>query len=163
MPPQLCPDADFSQELGAHIDRETWLRERATGTSTMSPVTPVRNPSPSLPGSGIPSNSPADPEGLEPSDDEYCKDNQLLQENLKRISINPMHSRFFGKSSGVRLIQTAMDLKSEYSGKREIEGDNFNISSRRPEFWIVHPVSCVHRASFHMIPLLRKMLFVPFS
>jgi hypothetical protein len=60
----------------------------------------------------------------------------------KTIPQDPMTHRFFGKSSGVVLLQTAIDLKNEYSGlpldpplKKPMVG------LKRPEFWNVRPVS----------------------
>ncbi len=75
---------------------------------------------------------------LEPSDDEYpCTQNnrvQSLQDTLNELSIN---HRFYGKSSGAGLVQTALDLKSEYNGN---DRDFLALSNRRPEFWSPHSV-----------------------
>jgi hypothetical protein len=50
--------------------------------------------------------------------------------------------RIFGKSSSANLVQTALDLKSEYSGT---EGEqmcmHMHMVNRRPEFWTPHSVS----------------------
>lgn len=66
-----------------------------------------------------------------------------IAENLRKTyPQDPMTHRFFGKSSGVVLLQTAIDLKNEYSGlpldpplKKPMVG------LKRPEFWNVRPVS----------------------
>ena len=74
---------------------------------------------------------------LEPSDDELCNANtrlQTLQETLDDLSIG---HRFFGKSSGANLVQTALDLKCEYNGSDQ---DRFTLANRRPEFWNQHSV-----------------------
>jgi hypothetical protein len=61
-----------------------------------------------------------------------------------------MNYRFFGKSSGVVLVQTAIDLKNEFSGL-PISQQPIKplIGSKRPEFWNARPVS-IH--SFRCLP-----------
>lgn len=76
---------------------------------------------------------------LDPSDDDFALAHnnsrlQHLQVVLDDLSIS---HRFFGKSSGANLVQTALDLKSEYSGT---EQDHFTLANRRPEFWTQHSV-----------------------
>lgn len=66
----------------------------------------------------------------------------LLADNLKRLTIDPCEYRFFGKSSGAMLIQTAMELKHEYTAKDD--SDNTTkpmLKSNRPEYWAIKPVS----------------------
>ncbi len=76
---------------------------------------------------------------LEPSDDEYHKTVntnrvQSVQDTLNELSIN---HRFLGKSSGANLVQTALDLKSEFGGS---ERDSAALANRRPQFWTQHSV-----------------------
>lgn len=59
----------------------------------------------------------------------------------------PNHGRFFGKSSGVMLIQTAIDMKKQFTGT-ESTGANAGgpyrrhfFQARRVEFWNPLPVS----------------------
>jgi len=83
----------------------------------------------------------------EPGDqqDEDFVDSTLV-ENLKKVDINSdkIEDRFFGKSSGPNLIQTAMEFKSEY-----VSSDNFkappsmSLGCKRPEFWAKQPVRLV--------------------
>lgn len=76
---------------------------------------------------------------LEPSDDEYVNPTsrvQSLQETLNDLTIS---YRFFGKSSGANLVQTALDLKSEYSGAEQ-DSMHVRMAKRRPEFWTQHTV-----------------------
>jgi hypothetical protein len=88
-----------------------------------------------------PRQRPQDESGLEDSEDEL-PGGTTLSEWLNRLQLNPAHPRFFGKSSGVRLLQSAIDLKSEYSGNDTPLEDQFEqISARRPEFWHIRPVS----------------------
>lgn len=101
------------------------------GTAAYRPPSQLRGGATSL-------DDTADHE-LEPSDDEVCNVHnprlQALQETLDDLSIG---HRFFGKSSGANLVQTALDLKSEYNGDQ----DHFTLANRRPEFWNQHSV-CV--------------------
>lgn len=64
----------------------------------------------------------------------------ILADNLKRLSIDPADYRFFGKSSGAMLIQTAIELKNEYTGS-DHDLRRGVLGSKRPEFWTIRPVS----------------------
>lgn len=77
------------------------------------------------------------PGDLSPSDDELG--NATLTEGLKRLAVEPLDRRFHGKSSGVMLVQAAMNLKRESSGIGSSK-DILPAPSRRPEFWSPHPV-----------------------
>ncbi|KAI0035390.1 fungal-specific transcription factor domain-containing protein, partial [Vararia minispora EC-137] len=128
---QLCPNADFSKELGPPVDRD-WTRERQSSYSEGRPqasTPPYRESPMTFP---IPASNT---DALEPSDDEEALQVDGLADHLKDFHVG---YRFFGKSSGVRLIKTAMDFKSEYSGKR-IDEYVFNRNANREEFWSVHP------------------------
>ncbi|KAA1476286.1 hypothetical protein DENSPDRAFT_806972 [Dentipellis sp. KUC8613] len=143
---RLCPDVDFSQEL---LDVDALARDRLTprgplhptilpGASAARTYTPPRLGSPAPAGGSGAQSSPTDgpPDELDPSDDEYTQD-LLLQERIRSIQIDPMHKRFVGKSSGVRLVRTAMDLKSQYSGAdRKVDARNM---VRRQQFWRLNP------------------------
>lgn len=65
-----------------------------------------------------------------------------IAENLKsHLRQDFMNYRFFGKSSGVMLIQTAIDLKNEYVGiASELPIKRPMVGLKRPEFWNVRPV-----------------------
>lgn len=80
---------------------------------------------------------PVDPDDLQPSDDELA--HSTLAEGLKRLAVEPLDARFHGKSSGIMLVQAAMNLKQEFDGSSK----NFDLlpPTRRPEFWAPHPVS----------------------
>ena len=74
----------------------------------------------------------------EPEDDSA---HLILADNLRRLTIDPHEYRFFGKSSGAMLIQTAMELKHEYTGNDSDEGKKPVLKSKRPEYWAIKPVS----------------------
>lgn len=72
------------------------------------------------------------------SDEEY-QYSVLLPDEMKNISLEHQYpNRFIGKSSGVNLYRTALDLKSEYAGEAY---DHEPWNTRRPEYWSVLPVS----------------------
>ncbi|KAG1905387.1 fungal-specific transcription factor domain-containing protein [Suillus fuscotomentosus] len=104
---KVCPDADFSQELGGGpLDREAWQKGNMNGSTShvMSPyaTTPL--------------------EDLVSSDDDEIVSVRLA-DHMQNMSINPNLSRFFGKSSGVMLVQKAIDLKKEqHKGRPEFRG-----------------------------------------
>jgi hypothetical protein len=121
---RLCPDADFSQELGAPLDRQSFVRDSLSRSLQ---------------------NKPGDEQGdheLDASDGEYIEMNsaqlQSIQETLNDLTLS---YRFFGKSSGANLVQTALNLKSEYSGT-EADHMRLRLVNRRPEFWTQHSWEC---------------------
>ena len=95
------------------------------------------------------SNTPNGEEDLHSSDDEFATIS--ITDELRRLSIDRGNTRFFGKSSGVVLIQTAMDMKKEFNNppgadlSNQAEGSSQSASdhlrARRPEFWHFEPVS----------------------
>jgi hypothetical protein len=131
---RLCPDADFTQELGAPIDRQAFVRDSLSRSLQNKPGTAAYRP-PSQRGGATSLDDTAEHD-LEPSDDELSivpnHRLQALQETLDDLSIG---HRFFGKSSGANLVQTALDLKSEYNGSDQ---DRITLANRRPEFWNQH-------------------------
>ncbi|KAF9010740.1 fungal-specific transcription factor domain-containing protein [Cyathus striatus] len=74
-------------------------------------------------------------------DDEF----ELLASRMLKLQLNPPKNRFFGKSSGLQLVQTALDLRDEYiSGKTKVGGEDEKGDPSRPpwgakrrEFWEV--------------------------
>ncbi|KAJ7685249.1 fungal-specific transcription factor domain-containing protein [Mycena polygramma] len=52
---------------------------------------------------------------------------------IKKLTLNPEEHRFFGKSSGIQFVQTALNFKSHFTGP-----NNFNqpvLPKRRNEYW----------------------------
>ena len=63
---------------------------------------------------------------------------------MKNLSVDAGHPRFFGKSSSVMFLQTAMVLKNELSGNQPARRDAQNngktiLPCKRTEFWRAHP------------------------
>ncbi|KAF8557065.1 hypothetical protein OG21DRAFT_1435731 [Imleria badia] len=104
---KVCPDADFSHELGGgRIDRETWQKGNASASSSAHIINAT---------STTYSNTNTPLEDLVPSDDDDIL-TLRLSERFKSMNISHKQARFFGKSSGVMLIQKAIDLKKEVTG-----------------------------------------------
>lgn len=91
-------------------------------------------------------------EDLHSSDDEFATIS--VTDELRRLSIDRGNTRFFGKSSGVVLIQTAMDMKKEFNNppgadplnqvEDTTQSKSAHLRARRPEFWHFEPVSVFH-------------------
>ncbi|KAI0260433.1 fungal-specific transcription factor domain-containing protein [Gloeopeniophorella convolvens] len=144
---RLCPDADFSQELGAPVDRQAFMRDSSLQSSHNTPGTASYRPRSPLCGRTLtgPLNEAEDPD-LDPSDDDLNAGYrlQILEDTFSDLHVS---YRFFGKSSGVNLVQTALDLKSEYNST---EPDPHNhMANRRREFWTQHSWE---RAAFRSDP-----------
>ena len=81
-----------------------------------------------------------DRELLDASDDDCIQMNsaqlQNIQDTLNDLTLG---YRFFGKSSGANLVNTAINLKTEYIGV-EPEHMRIRMVNRRPEFWTQHTV-----------------------
>lgn len=136
---KLCPDGDILEQLGGAFDKEAWLAKGG-------PVKTTSGAGPSIArsqsrGRGVqPKLPPVDADDLDPSDDELTKTN-TLETRMKEVSIDPMHPRFFGKSSSVMFLQTAMALKQTYSGKQPpltADGRRRIAPCKRPEYWRAH-------------------------
>lgn len=73
-------------------------------------------------------------EDIPASDEEFM--HVTLAEGLKHLTVNVNDRRFHGKSSGIMLVQAAMDFKREYSGGGDEDALGSSIpDSRREEFW----------------------------
>lgn len=122
-------------ELGGAFDKEAWLVKgagKATSSSKLaSQPQALRPPRPAVDG-----------DDLDPSDDELTAQ-QRLEMGLKNLNLHDGHPRFFGKSSSVMFLQTAMTLRREYTGAEEArpgpEGRKQILPCKRPEFWRAHP------------------------
>lgn len=106
------------------------------GSSVANPHTPLT--------SGIDGSTTQNDEEFHSSDDEYATIS--VTDELRRLSVERGNTRFFGKSSGVVLIQTAMDMKKEFTATSQAEPGSEPpvglglLNARRPEFWHFEPV-----------------------
>ena len=134
---KLCPDDNVLTELGVILEGSS---ESGFGKPHQSndDARPPRL-SYDIAASAISKvNNPDDPR--DDQDDDVVS--AVLLDNLKRLEIGKVDSRFFGKSSGVMLVQTAMELKSEYTGSDYVQpAPSMILENKRPEFWSRNPVS----------------------
>ena len=161
---QLCPDADFTKELGGSFDKDAWLADRNGEPSSAStprsaypiPATPAQQPGigspPSLPAAAS-GSSQVESEDLDPSDDEIVAQRNIVQ-SLRKMSMNPSSMRYHGKSSSLLFIQTAMDLKQEYAGLElpqtvDLQETHCMLLKRRHQYWSLHPVRGPDYAQIH--------------
>jgi len=68
---------------------------------------------------------------------------------MKQIRLESDQRSFFGRSSNIMLVKTAMDLKQEYLGV-SVPSD-LTINRKRPEFWSVAPVAFLKMAMLHFL------------
>jgi hypothetical protein len=132
-PLQLCPEGDFSADLGdPHLSK---LLSSAPQTSKSSPSTAS---SVTLAPAPLMRASPSDEEELFSSDDDTAK----LAVNLKRLAVSSSECdhRFFGKSSNITFVRTALDLRDQYTGRDDSQ--KF-CPKKRSEFWSIRPVSSI--------------------
>ncbi|KAL9708656.1 Gypsy retrotransposon integrase-like protein 1 [Leucoagaricus gongylophorus] len=85
----------------------------------------------------------------EQDEDQNAKD---MIGKLAKLNLNPTQNRFFGKSSGYHLIQTALDLKSQYKGGIQDTTTPVELMQRRPEFWDIPPWASENLEMENMLP-----------
>jgi len=94
-----------------------------------------------------------DPE-LDPSDDKYpntASKLQTLQQTFNDLSVSYC---FFGKSSSATLVQTALDLKSDYSGTEQ-ENMRLCMANCQPEFWTQYSVCAALHSPFALLTYMK--------
>ncbi|KAJ7346835.1 fungal-specific transcription factor domain-containing protein, partial [Mycena albidolilacea] len=60
-----------------------------------------------------------------------------LNERMKGLMVDSSHNRFYGQSSDIMLVKTAMDIKRE-TGEDQKLADHL-LAIKRPEYWNSHP------------------------
>ncbi|KAI1786446.1 fungal-specific transcription factor domain-containing protein [Ganoderma leucocontextum] len=146
---KLCPNADFTKELGGSFDKDAWSPDRNGGPSSAAmssypiPAAPTQQSAIASPPSLPASSSQVDSEDLDPSDDEIVAQRNIVQ-SLRKMSMNPSSMRYHGKSSSLLFIQTAMDLKQEYAGLElpqtvDLQETHCTLLKKRHQYWSLHP------------------------
>ena len=131
---QLCPDDQLLRQLDSSLDQGNLLSD-SIFSKTLGPTASAK---PQDIGKGTQQTA----KKVQQVDEEEDNAHLILADNLKMLSIDPVDYRFFGKSSGAMLIQTAIELKNEYAGRdRTLKAASQVLSSRREELWHPHPVS----------------------
>ncbi|KAF7315466.1 Zn(2)-C6 fungal-type domain-containing protein [Mycena indigotica] len=60
-----------------------------------------------------------------------------LNERMKGLMVDSSHNRFYGQSSDIMLVKTAMDIKRE-TGEDQSMADRL-LALKRPEYWLAKP------------------------
>ncbi|KAF8896036.1 fungal-specific transcription factor domain-containing protein [Infundibulicybe gibba] len=125
---RLCPDVDFSKD----IDPETFVVKHASVSTEIDPYSGLR-PHKILGSTTIGDVVTSDIRGIQDNLTDEDTEQDMLSQKLGSISLDPIDNRFFGKSSGMVLIKTALELKREVTGAEELL---FHQSdSRREKYW----------------------------
>lgn len=88
---------------------------------------------------------------MDPSDDEV-NTHKAFADVFQDMSLHPKHhhDHFLGKSSGLMLVQTAMEMRKDYEdvergragvGAEVRAGTPRPLAEKRPLFWTEYPVS----------------------
>ncbi|KAG7444501.1 uncharacterized protein BT62DRAFT_900033 [Guyanagaster necrorhizus] len=84
----------------------------------------------------LPSATPQTTQTAEsPSDDDEVDDSSFV-DALSRFTISTSDVRHFGRSSGMMLIKSAIEMKNAYSNSPPVTS---YLDLRRPRFWTVYP------------------------
>lgn len=98
-------------------------------------------------------------ESVDPDDEPLLPEDDfphlIFADNFKRLKMDKDEYWFMGKSSGVTLIQTAVELKNQYNGSTSPK-PHITLGEKRPEFWTPHPV----RLFLSHSPCLSTLLLV---
>ncbi|KAI0248861.1 hypothetical protein BJV78DRAFT_1363240 [Lactifluus subvellereus] len=137
---RLYPDGDFSQEM----ELDGWARSFQP-ESTEDRSLSQQNTSSSKGSSPLRSSLPVSKTPGSDSDDSTCDSDadptllQDLHDHIKRLSLRPTPRRYFGESSGISLLRTAMTAKSKASSGESPAVHPEKRSVHRDEFWRLHP------------------------
>ncbi|KAI0298020.1 fungal-specific transcription factor domain-containing protein [Multifurca ochricompacta] len=121
---RLYPDGDFSQEM----ELDGWNTASASKDSKPfnSAVFALKK-----------QESSSDDSAYDSDTDPSLSQSEFLN-HFNKLSIIPNPRRYFGKSSGVSLLRTAMSAKSKASNGEPFSGLETCLQHRH-EFWYLHP------------------------
>ena len=134
------------------MELDGWARSFQPENTTAEEQSPIANSASSSIDDSASYTSPPAPEESE----SYSEDSDVgtkaasdeLLRGLRALCIKPSPRRYFGKSSGIELLRTAITIKSKSSNGESTGPDAETQTLRRPEYWRLHPVSCPHHTMF---------------
>ena len=128
---QLYPDGDFSREM----ELDGWARSFQPDSASDSPkdASPLH---PSLPLQKEPRRHSDESEDSSGTDTVISD----LRNRLQMFGITRNARRYFGKSSGISLLRSALSAKSKVSNGDSPGIDPERRLQRRDEFWHMRPV-----------------------
>ena len=157
----MCPDEAVYNQLNACLDSSETIEppvdpsalvgdsasKAQPNTATLETVTSAIR--------GVVEDKTADTKPDPHNDDD--DPNAALAFNFKQMALTPNDPRFMGKSSWLTLVETAIELKNEYTD----DGGRFNdllkpaLKHRRTEFWDIRPVcwplSCISSSVYILL------------
>jgi len=142
---QLYPDGDFSQEM----ELDGWTRSfqpDPTGDSSKD-ASPLDSSLPAHKEPGSRSDDSEDSSGTDAV-------NGDLRNHLQMLGITRNARRYFGKSSGISLLRSALSAKSKASNGDSPGIDSERRLQRRHDFWHVRPVCFDSQLSSFRIVLI---------
>ena len=134
---QIDTDEAFHRKPGDNPPRTTTRLSSPDNSRVLPPA--VQATPPRLVDHRSVSSPATSEETLDVSDEEIGG----IQEQLRALCMPPLKDRFFGKSSNVALIHTAINAKPRLSGGTPVS------RSRRPEFWDICSVSMIFICTLH--------------
>ncbi|KAI0260436.1 fungal-specific transcription factor domain-containing protein [Gloeopeniophorella convolvens] len=126
---RLYPGVDLSRDVGV----EAWTRNAEQANGRPNSMTPQSTHGSSTPPAA--SGSTSGPQASSSSDEDYSSDEGLIDivDDMGQLSLNSTR-RFFGKSSGVKLLKEVAGSESHTEWKRVVSVRG----QRRPDFWLLH-------------------------
>jgi hypothetical protein len=126
---QLYPDGDFSQEMELDGWARSFQPEPTGDSSSSSPLHP-----------SLPTEEPGS--HSDDSEDSSGTDtvNGDIRNRLQMLSITRNARRYFGKSSGISLLRSALSAKSKVGNGGSPGIDPERHLQRRHDFWHIRPV-----------------------
>lgn len=126
------------------MELDGWVRSFQPEQTTAEEQSYIAN-SASPPAAESPSYTslpaPEESEGYSEDSEADAKDGaDDLLGSLRGLCIRPNPRRYFGKSSGISLLRTAITIKSKTSNEESTVEPDIH-TQRRHDFWCLHPVS----------------------
>ena len=144
-PCQLCPDeAAYNQLITLLDSNSTMERPLVDPSALVGDITSTVHPNATLETvTSVIRGAMEDKSDTTRSDPHNDDDPSfILADNLKQMALTPNDLRFFGKSRRAMLVQTAMELRNEYTGDEGKFNDPVKpaLKAERTEFWDTKPV-----------------------
>ncbi|KAJ7188030.1 fungal-specific transcription factor domain-containing protein [Mycena filopes] len=129
------PPKEPSSVLRTLVDLATYARgleeELAALKGTVLPDLPIIDPNTAY-------TRPPTPTELSISATDGCVLTEL-SDRMRGLMTDSSHFRFYGRSSDIMLVKTAMDIKRETSGGEDQGFPEHLLAIKRPQYWNSHP------------------------
>jgi hypothetical protein len=141
---QYCPEEEIAKEMGRKFDQK--VRDRTSRIKSPNHLLhPIDTGTRLFTISSTLDTTSSTPEEDEysPSDDEDLKG---IYCSLQQLKLDPDYPRFYGRSSGAKLVQTALALRKDVTGidPPSLKHILQKMRIERPEVWFLHPVSSLY-------------------